>query len=158
MKWVEVTQDFEDPELTEQLTAFIKVEQHTAPNMYFMKSLKRLEALVGIMHLLQINFSKKEASRGIGERVLVSRGSFSSHKRGNVTFMDIEPEHFADQLTLTEYSLMKNIRHHEFVKQAWIKKDAEAKSPNILKYIEWFNQVLFTMKYLTFADHTLVFH
>ena len=53
----------------------------------------------------------------------------------------VKPVDLAQQLTLSEHELIRNIKPREFVRQAWSKKDSKySKAPNIIRYIENFNK------------------
>lgn len=54
---------------------------------------------------------------------------------------DLDPILLADNISVLEHVLLKNIRPSEFIKQAWNKPEKEKKAPNILKYITWFNKI-----------------
>ena len=58
-----------------------------------------------------------------------------------LSFLEIDTDTLAEQITLLEYSLLKNVRNSEFIKQAWNRENKEINAPNILKYIDWFNKV-----------------
>jgi len=57
------------------------------------------------------------------------------------SLLDIEPIEVARQLTLVEYNLYKKIRPYECINQNWNRSDKEKIAPNILSFINRFNEV-----------------
>lgn len=55
---------------------------------------------------------------------------------------DIHPKEFARQLSIIEYDLFRSIKPFELLDVNWTKKDKEAKSPNVLKMINFSNHVV----------------
>lgn len=56
-------------------------------------------------------------------------------------FKDIDIEIFAQQLTILEFNMLKNIRVKEFMKQAWNKDGKEDNAPGLVAYTAWFNRM-----------------
>jgi CRP-like cAMP-binding protein len=59
-----------------------------------------------------------------------------------LTIDEIVPREFAEQFTLMEYECVVHLAEnpHEFVGQAWNKRNSEQNAPSILAYIDWFNR------------------
>ncbi|KAJ5066860.1 guanine nucleotide exchange factor [Anaeramoeba ignava] len=55
--------------------------------------------------------------------------------------LDIHHEELARQLTLIEFDLFCAIEPKECLSEGWLKKDKEIRSPNIVKFTKFFNQV-----------------
>jgi len=51
----------------------------------------------------------------------------------------VHPREMARQITIKEYQLFAAIKSYEFVGQGWMSKEKEERSPNLLKFIGWFN-------------------
>jgi hypothetical protein len=56
-------------------------------------------------------------------------------------FLDFHPEEVARQMCLVEHEHFGQINPWEFFGLGWTKKDARTRSPNVLKFIDHFNQV-----------------
>ena len=59
----------------------------------------------------------------------------------SLPFLELNSRLIAEQLTLLESDLLRNITIPEFLKLAWTKKDKETRAPRLLAYINWFNIV-----------------
>lgn len=67
-------------------------------------------------------------------------------KEADMTLEDIEPVELARQMTLLDYALFQKIRPSEYNNLAWTKRNKETTSPNLLRFIRRFNEVLPTLK------------
>lgn len=68
----------------------------------------------------------------------------SSHElslKSNCALFQFSSTEIAEQLTLYEKYLVSAIRHEEFEELRWMKDDKELQAPNMIKYIEHFNNV-----------------
>jgi len=56
-------------------------------------------------------------------------------------FLDFHPTEVARQLTLIEHQRFRDLPRHEFVRQAWNKKESTTKAPQIVNAIKKFNEI-----------------
>eukprot|EP00026_Physarum_polycephalum_P004383 Phypoly_transcript_04401.p1 GENE.Phypoly_transcript_04401~~Phypoly_transcript_04401.p1 ORF type:complete len:543 (+),score=73.34 Phypoly_transcript_04401:306-1934(+) len=56
-------------------------------------------------------------------------------------FLDFHPTEVARQLTLIEHQRFRDLPRHEFVRQAWNKKDNTTKAPLVVSAIKKFNEI-----------------
>ena len=58
-----------------------------------------------------------------------------------VDICDCDPTEFASQLALMEHDVLQRVTPDEFLHSAWMKKDAEARAPNVTHMTRIFNNV-----------------
>lgn len=59
----------------------------------------------------------------------------------SVAFADINPTKLAQQLTLVDHEIFSSIHLKELLNQAWAKKDKASRSPNVMLFIQRFNEI-----------------
>jgi CRP-like cAMP-binding protein len=57
------------------------------------------------------------------------------------SFSAIDAAAVAQEWSLIEYELFRQIAPSEFLRQAWNKGDKQVRAPNMLRYIDWFNEM-----------------
>jgi hypothetical protein len=58
-----------------------------------------------------------------------------------ITFLDIDAEEMARQITLIDFELYRAILPSDFFNKAWTKKDKDVTAPNLMALIKRFNEV-----------------
>lgn len=74
-----------------------------------------------------------------------------NHDAIKVKFDEISAQQLAEQLTLMELEMVKRIRPREFLNQAWNSPEKMQISPNLVAFIEWFQQVRSKIIYFHFG-------
>ena len=67
-------------------------------------------------------------------------------------FIEFDPQVIAQQLTLLEQTLFKNITPYEFLDLGWQRRDKEQRSPNILAMTKHFNKVIINFSIGGFSE------
>eukprot|EP01088_Endostelium_zonatum_P008979 TRINITY_DN2216_c0_g1_i1.p1 TRINITY_DN2216_c0_g1~~TRINITY_DN2216_c0_g1_i1.p1 ORF type:complete len:702 (-),score=106.93 TRINITY_DN2216_c0_g1_i1:18-2123(-) len=62
---------------------------------------------------------------------------------GVLSFLDIHPTEVARQLTLIDFEIFQQIQNKEYIKKAWTGDDKKELAPNIVAWIDRFNQTSF---------------
>jgi CRP-like cAMP-binding protein len=57
------------------------------------------------------------------------------------SFTTLDVNTVCNEWSLIEYELFRQIAPSEFLRQAWNKGDKQVRAPNMLRYIDWFNQM-----------------
>jgi hypothetical protein len=140
--WIDNTYDFKlDATLREKAMQFITSIQ--SPSSQLEKCLKLLSSQSKQTSRALKPYSSDVINTFLSRELstLNRRNSTVNNAQRQLQFSELDPNIVADQLTLIEYNILKQIKPHEFLKQGWNKHEKEVKAPNILRYIHWFNSV-----------------
>jgi CRP-like cAMP-binding protein len=116
--------------------AFKQVVEKSAP--------ARLKQAFELFEKQKLALSHVPPSR-FGATVPLSEASFTALDVGAV----------CNEWSLIEYELFRQIAPSEFLRQAWNKADKQVRAPNMLRYIDWFNQMSRWVQTAVLAETTM---
>ncbi|KAJ3442011.1 guanine nucleotide exchange factor [Anaeramoeba flamelloides] len=128
--------DFEsDPSLIEHIENFIA--KVMLPDNIMSKPGKMLKAILSKMQKAEKNpilHLQLQSTQEMPKPILPK-------ELGEISFAALDRIEFARQITLIEFDLYRKIQPKECLKQGWTKKDKDARTPNIVKLTNYFNNM-----------------